>query len=208
MAKVIIELFCADGIQEEELNRWKRWIRDRTKAAIFDNRVAGEANVDEHLVGVIADTHGLIRPEALVALNKSALIVHAGDIGDLCVLESLRAIAPLVAVRGNIDKGEWAQDLPESEIVEVAKTWLCVIHDINNLDLDPVAAGFSAVISGHSHRPSIQTRNGVLLINPGSAGPRRFNLPVSVALIEVKGGKVEPRLIELEVPTGVRAERH
>ena len=149
-------------------------------------------------IGVIADTHGLMRPEALEALQGSELIVHAGDIGSPRILEDLRTIAPVVAVRGNIDKEHWAQTLPEREAIECAGISLYVIHDIKELDLDPAAAGFSAVISGHSHRPSIRHRSGVLLLNPGSAGPRRFNLPVSVALIEVQGGIVEPRLIELK----------
>ncbi len=153
--------------------------------------------MEEHLIGVISDTHGLMRPEALEALAGSELIVHAGDIGKPQVLESLRAIAPVVAVRGNIDKGEWAQALPKFEIAEVARNLLYVVHDLNELDLDPGAAGFSAVVSGHSHQPSIRYRKGVLLLNPGSAGPRRFNLPVSVALIYVKDGKLEPRLIDL-----------
>jgi hypothetical protein len=155
--------------------------------------------LDRHLIGVIADTHGLIRPEALEALKDSNLIVHAGDIGNPLVLESLRAIAPVVAVRGNMDKGQWEQSLPNFEIIQFAQTWLYVIHDLMDLDLDPVAAGFSAVISGHSHRPSFQSRNGVLMLNPGSAGPRRFKLPVSVALIYVKDGILEPQIIELAI---------
>jgi uncharacterized protein len=160
--------------------------------------------VDRHLIGVIADTHGLIRPEALEALKDSELIVHAGDIGNPQVIESLRTIAPVVAVRGNTDKGEWAHSLPKYEIIQVAQSWLYVIHDQGDLDLDPAAAGFSAVICGHSHDPSIRVRNGVLLLNPGSAGPRRFDLPVSVALINLKDGILEPRLIELAIPTGVK----
>jgi hypothetical protein len=153
--------------------------------------------MDKQLIGVISDTHGLIRPEALETLKDSNLIVHAGDIGKPHVLESLRAIAPVVAVRGNLDIGPWAQSLPKFEIFQVAQTWLYVIHDLDDLDLDPVAAGFSVVISGHSHRPSCQSRNGVLMLNPGSAGPRRFELPVSVALIYVKDGILEPQIIEL-----------
>jgi putative phosphoesterase len=162
--------------------------------------------VDRKIIGVIADTHGLIRPEALEALKESELIVHAGDIGNPRVLESLRTIAPVVAVRGNTDMGHWAHSLPEYEIIQVAQIWLYVIHDLNDLALDPAAAGFSAVICGHSHDPSIQIRNGVLLLNPGSAGPRRFDLPVSVALIYLKDGIVEPRLIELAIPTGAKTK--
>ncbi|KJR97914.1 MAG: phosphodiesterase [Desulfobulbaceae bacterium BRH_c16a] len=155
--------------------------------------------MDKQLIGVISDTHGLVRKEALQALKGSTLIIHAGDIGSPQVLESLRSIAPVVAVRGNIDKGQWAQALPKWEVVEIAGISLYVIHDLNDLDLDPAAAGFSAVISGHSHRPSIQTLNDILLLNPGSAGPRRFTLPVSAALIYVKNGMLEPQLIELAV---------
>ena len=153
--------------------------------------------MERHRIGIIADTHGLMRPEALKALQDSELIIHAGDIGNPQIMEELRTIAPVVAVRGNIDKEHWAQALPERETIAWAGISLYVIHDIKELDLDPAAAGFSAVISGHSHRPSIRHRNGVLLINPGSAGPRRFTLPVSVALIEVQDGEIEARLIEL-----------
>ena len=158
--------------------------------------------MDRILIGVIADTHGLIRPEAFEALKDSDLIVHAGDIGKPHVLDSLRAIAPVVAVRGNMDKEEWAQVLPKFEIVEVAHSFLYVIHDLNKLDLDPGEAGFSAIISGHSHKPSIRNQKGVLMLNPGSAGPQRFNLPVSVALIYVKNGRLEPKLVELAVGAG------
>jgi putative phosphoesterase len=155
--------------------------------------------VDRLLIGVIAGTHGLIRQEAFEALKDSDLVVHAGDIGTPHVLDSLRAIAPVVAMRGNIDREEWAQALPKFEIVEVAHVFLYVIHDLNELELDPGAAGFSAIISGHSHKPSIRNQKGVLMLNPGSAGPRRFNSPVSVALIYVKNGRLEPKLIELPV---------
>ena len=154
--------------------------------------------MDRHLIGVIADTHGLMRPEAIEALKGAELIIHAGDIGSPQVLESLRAIAPVVAVRGNIDKGQWAKDLPRWEVVEIVQRRFYVLHDLNELDLDPAAGGFSAIISGHSHRPSIQTRKDVLLLNPGSAGPWRFNLPVSVALIYVKDGMLEAQVIELK----------
>jgi putative phosphoesterase len=159
---------------------------------------------DAKLIGVIADTHGLLRPEAVEALQGADLIVHAGDIGNQRVLEGLRAIAPVVAVRGNIDEPWWAQSLPETEMIQVAKSWLYVIHDLDDLDLDPVAAGISAVIYGHSHHPSIRMRRGVLLLNPGSAGPRRFELPVSVALIRVENGLLDPRLIELAIASVVR----
>jgi putative phosphoesterase len=137
------------------------------------------------VVGVIADTHGLLRPEALAALRGSDLIVHAGDVGAPEVLAGLRTVAPVTAVRGNNDRGEWARTLSESEAVEVAGRWLYVLHDVHALDLDPAAAGFAAVIAGHSHRPLVEERRGVLFVNPGSAGPRRFTLPVAVARLRV-----------------------
>jgi putative phosphoesterase len=160
--------------------------------------------VDRKIIGVIADTHGLIRQEALEALKESELIVHAGDIGNPQVIESLQKIAPVVAVRGNMDGGHWAESLPKYEIIQIAQSLLYVIHDLNELDLDPLAAGISAIICGHSHRPAMQLRNGVLLLNPGSAGPRRFELPVSVAMIYLKDGILEPRLIELAIAAGVK----
>jgi putative phosphoesterase len=151
----------------------------------------------EHSIGIISDTHGLLRPQALTALAGSHLIIHAGDVGKAEILPALRAIAPLYAVRGNVDKGEWAKTLPKTEVVEVAGLFLYVLHDVNELDLDPAAAGFAAVISGHSHRPSIEKRNGVLYLNPGSAGPRRFNLPVTVARLHLQGQNLEAELVEL-----------
>lgn len=157
---------------------------------------------DKAFVGVISDTHGLMRPEALEALRGSELIVHAGDVDDPRVLERLRTMAPVVAVRGNVDGGPWARYLPRTEAVEVSGTWLYVIHDLNELDLDPVAAGFSAVINGHSHRPSIRMHRGVMLLNPGSAGPRRFSLPVSVARLQVTEGNVSARIVKLRLGMG------
>ena len=154
---------------------------------------------DVHVLGVISDTHGLMRPEAIRALDGVEMIIHAGDIGAPEVLQALHAIAPVVAVRGNNDKGEWAQALPETEVIEVGGVALYVLHDAKALDLDPAAAGFHAVISGHSHRPAVAKRQGVLFLNPGSAGPRRFTLPVSVARLTVRGGVIDAQLIELEV---------
>lgn len=150
-------------------------------------------------IGVISDTHGLMRPEALVELNGSRLILHAGDIGSASVLEALRAIAPVVAVRGNCDKGPWAQDLHEVEVVEESACLIYLLHDLHSLDLDPAAAGFRIVISGHSHKPSQQERNGVLYLNPGSAGPRRFKLPVTVARLRLDSAHVGVEIIELSV---------
>ncbi len=154
-------------------------------------------SIDDYLVGVISDTHGLLRPEAIKALESTDLIIHAGDIGKLEVLEALRAISPVYAVRGNMDVGEWARDLPETEVVEIGELSLYVLHDADELDLDPVAAGFSAVISGHTHRASIDRRSGVLFLNPGTAGP--FRSPVTVALLHLRGSSLEAELVELDL---------
>jgi len=148
---------------------------------------------------VIADTHGLLRPEAAVALASSELIIHAGDVGSAEVLDKLREIAPVVAVRGNIDKGPWAVTLPATEIVEIGGVFLYILHDLRELDLDPAAAKFHGVIAGHSHRPRVEDRNGVMFLNPGSAGPRRFTLPVAVARLHVCGERVRAEIVELEV---------
>src|SRR5262245_61416804 len=139
------------------------------------------------IVGVISDTHGMVRPEVIAALQGSTLIVHAGDVGGADVLEPLRAIAPTIAVRGNVDRGDWAESLPLSEVVGVGDIRLYVLHQLAALDLDPKAAGFAAVIFGHSHQPSSEMRDGVLFLNPGSAGPRRFTLPVSIARLRIAG---------------------
>ncbi len=151
-----------------------------------------------HLIGVVSDTHGLVRPEVLKAFEGVKLIIHAGDIGKPENLESLRTVAPVVAVRGNVDKGKWAGGLPEKEVVEVEDVSLYVLHDLSELDLDPAAAGFGAVISGHAHWPSIGERSGVLYLNPGSAGPRRFTFPVSVVLLHIRGASLDAQLVELE----------
>jgi uncharacterized protein len=149
------------------------------------------------LIGVISDTHGLMREEALDALQGSQLIIHAGDVGDPKVLEALRTVAPVVAIRGNIDKGEWANELPDSEWVEAGDASIYVLHDVSQLDLDPVTAGLQAVICGHSHKPSIRTQDGVLYLNPGAAGPRRFKLPVTVAKLHVVGKQLRAERIDL-----------
>jgi hypothetical protein len=146
-------------------------------------------------VGVIADTHGLLRPEARAALAGCDAILHAGDIGKLEVLEELRSIAPVTAIRGNVDG--WATGLPDTEVVEIEGRLLYVLHDVHELDLDPKAAGFSVVVSGHSHRPKIREEGGVLYLNPGSAGPRRFSLPVTVAILEVSAERLEARIVEV-----------
>ena len=148
-------------------------------------------------IGVISDTHGLLRPEALSFLQGSDAIVHAGDIGGAAVLEALAGIAPLTAVRGNNDAGRWADALPPTALLRVDEVPLHVLHDLSALDIDPRAAGVRVVVAGHSHRPRIEERDGVLYLNPGSAGPRRFRLPVSVAELIVDGASVTPRLVEL-----------
>jgi uncharacterized protein len=132
------------------------------------------------IIGVISDTHGLLRPEALAALQESDYIIHAGDIGDLQILDKLAAIAPVTAVRGNVDHGEWAQKIPVTNVLEIGEISIFVLHNLQELDLNPAAAKFAAVVYGHSHVPKEEWKNGVLYFNPGSAGPRRFNLPVSV----------------------------
>jgi len=149
-------------------------------------------------VGLVSDTHGVLRPEALAALAGVDLIVHAGDVGSVTVLARLRELAPLVAVRGNNDHGPWARALPATEVVEIDAALLYVVHDVAELDLDPAAAGFHAVVSGHSHRPSVERRDGVLFVNPGSIGPRRFTLPISLALLRVDGAELDVRTVELE----------
>lgn len=150
-------------------------------------------------IGLISDTHGLVRPEALDFLRGCELIVHAGDIHGPGVLEKLSALAPVVAIRGNHDKGDWATDLQETELVEVAGIFIYVIHNLAELDLDPVAAGIDVVVSGHTHAPRIETRDGVLYVNPGSAGPRRFTLPIALAQLRIVDGVVSAHTVELTV---------
>jgi putative phosphoesterase len=137
------------------------------------------------IVGVISDTHGLLRPEAVEFLRGSEHIIHAGDIGSPEIIPALEKIAPVTAIRGNVDVQPWARRFAEIEVVELAGLHIYVIHDANALDLNPRAAGFAAVISGHSHKPGQSTKNGVLYFNPGSAGPRRFSLPISIGRLEI-----------------------
>ena len=151
------------------------------------------------ILGVISDTHGPLRPQAFDALQDSDHILHAGDIGDPEILTRLRAIAPVTAVRGNIDRGEWAQKLPLTEVFSAADTSIYLLHKIDDLDLKPEVSGFAAVIYGHSHVPKIETRNGVLYFNPGSAGPRRFKLPVSVGKLILENGEVKAEIIHLAI---------
>ncbi|MFI4980331.1 MAG: metallophosphoesterase family protein [Nevskiales bacterium] len=148
-------------------------------------------------VGLISDTHGLLRPEALRAMRGSDYIVHAGDIGDPAILEQLERIAPVTAVRGNNDKGAEYKRIAQAEVLQAGEVLIYVIHDLNELDLDPAAAEFQVVVSGHSHRPSSRERDGVLYINPGSAGPRRFSLPISAAVLRIGGKTIEAELLDL-----------
>jgi uncharacterized protein len=150
-------------------------------------------------LGVIADTHGLLRPEALAALEGSDLIIHAGDVGKPDVLSALERVAPVHAIRGNIDKAAWADHLPERREVQTGDLRVWVLHDLHQLALDPEAEGYRAVISGHSHQPKITQNGGVLYLNPGSAGPRRFRLPVTVVRCEVNNGEIRAELVELDV---------
>jgi putative phosphoesterase len=150
-------------------------------------------------IGVISDTHGLLRPEAIAALRDSDRILHAGDVGDPDILDRLREIAPVTAIRGNIDREPWAQRLPETEVLEVEGVSIYMLHDLAQLDLKPEASGFRVVVYGHSHRSKIEEKNGVLYFNPGSAGPRRFQLPVSVGLMEIHAETVQAHLIDLEI---------
>jgi uncharacterized protein len=149
-------------------------------------------------VGIISDTHGLLRPEATAFLNGSDFIVHSGDIGGVSILEGLAAIAPVTAVRGNNDAGAWAKDVPEFEVLQAGEILVYVLHDLSELELDREAAGFRIVVSGHSHRPSIEERGRVLYVNPGSAGPRRFKLPIAAAELQIVGSSVRVRVVELE----------
>ena len=149
------------------------------------------------LIGVISDTHGLLRPEALAALRGSEHILHAGDVGAPEILETLATIAPLTAIRGNIDRAPWARKMAETEVLEIGGISIYVLHDLGRLDLKPGAAGFPVVVSGHSHVPKQETRDGVLYFNPGSAGPRRFKLPVSVGRLTVEGANVRGEIVTI-----------
>jgi uncharacterized protein len=157
-------------------------------------------------IGVISDTHGLLRPEALAALHGSDHIIHAGDIGDPKILGQLEAIAPVTAVRGNVDREPGTRSLPATNVLQVGSVTIYVLHILEELDLNPEAAGFAAVIYGHSHEPHQETKNGVLYFNPGSAGPRRFHLPVSVGKLHIRGSKVRGEIVELA--TGTVSREH
>src|SRR5438093_3831659 len=154
---------------------------------------------NKKVIGIISDTHGLLRPEVLQAFKGVGLILHAGDIGGPEVLEGLRTLAPVVAVRGNNDKGDWANRIPEFQLVHAGSFSIYMLHDVKQMKLQPPAVNFHVVISGHSHRPSIHRREGILFLNPGSAGPRRFKLPISIARLIIQGSTARAGLIELPV---------
>ncbi|HEY2232743.1 MAG TPA: metallophosphoesterase family protein [Candidatus Angelobacter sp.] len=149
------------------------------------------------IVGIISDTHGLLRPEAVELLRGSEHIIHAGDIGAPEIIPELEKIAPVTAIRGNVDTQAWGRKYAETEVVELGGVFLYVIHDANAIDLNPKAAGFAAVISGHSHKPKQEVKDGVLYFNPGSAGPRRFKLPISVGRLVIMEGKVSGEILEI-----------
>lgn len=150
------------------------------------------------IIGVISDTHGLLRPQAIEALRGSEQIIHAGDVGNPAILDRLSAIAPVTAVCGNVDVGGWARKLPQTNVLEIEGITIYALHILDQLDLNPEAAGFSAVIYGHTHEPHIETKNGVLYFNPGSAGPRRFDLPVSVGRLSLQDGRITADIVELQ----------
>jgi putative phosphoesterase len=151
----------------------------------------------KYLVGVISDTHGLVRPEALAALQGVSVIIHAGDVGTPEVLQQLETVAPVVAVRGNTDRDTWAHRLPATEVVEIGLVSIYVLHNVSELDMDPVAAGFNVIVCGHSHQPLIVRRNGVLYVNPGSAGARRLKTTPSLALMTIEGRSITEKIIGL-----------
>jgi uncharacterized protein len=153
----------------------------------------------EVALGVISDTHGLLRPEAVDVLRGSDLILHAGDVGSIDILEELRRIAPVKAVRGNIDTSPWCATLPQTEVIETGGLSLYMLHDLKQLDLNPSAAGFAAVICGHSHAPLNESRNGVLYFNPASAGPRRFKLPICAGRLHIRDGSISGEILELHL---------
>ena len=158
-------------------------------------------------IGVISDTHGLLRPDAIAFLRGSDRIIHAGDIGSEAILAELRTLAPITAVRGNNDTGAWAAGLPETALLATGGIRIYVVHDLARLHIDPVAAGVSVVVSGHSHQPQLRERAGTYFLNPGSAGPRRFRLPIALAEIRTDGRSITPRILELATPTVRPRER-
>ncbi len=158
-------------------------------------------------IGVLSDTHGLLRPEVLTALQGVDHLLHAGDVGDPQILDRLRAFAPLTAIRGNVDHSGACAELPATEAVELGGSLLYLVHSLADLDLKPEAAGIAAVIYGHSHKPLIEWKSGVLYLNPGSAGPRRFSLPITVAVLDVHPAGLASRILPLDIPSRVGASR-
>ena len=152
----------------------------------------------DYKIGVISDTHGLVRKSVLKSFKGVDLIVHAGDVGEPKVLDTLQTVAKVHPVRGNVDGGKWTNNLPLTEVVEVGQVYLYVLHDLDSLELDPAAAGFNAVISGHSHIPKVENRDDILYLNPGSAGPKRFDYPISIAFLYIKGTSIETEIVELK----------
>jgi uncharacterized protein len=152
----------------------------------------------DYKIGIISDTHGLIRKSVLKSFKDVDLIVHAGDVGKPEVLETLQNIAKVYPVRGNVDGGKWTDSLPLTDVVQVGQIYLYVLHDLDSLDLDPVTAGFNVVISGHSHIPKIEKKDDILFLNPGSAGPKRFDYPISIAFLYIKGTSIETEIVELK----------
>ncbi len=150
-------------------------------------------------IGILSDTHGLVRPEVEALLSGCNQILHAGDIGDRHVLNRLERIAPVVAVRGNMDTGSWSHPLPVKEMVAIEGIFFYILHDLQHLDVEPLAAGIQVVVSGHTHQPELFQKQGVTYLNPGSAGHRRFNYPVSVAIVRIENGTVIPRIIEIDL---------
>jgi uncharacterized protein len=152
-------------------------------------------------IGVLSDTHGLLRADARAFLMGCDTIIHGGDIGSADILEQLASLAPLIAVKGNNDKQPWAAHLPETDLVRLGGAYVYVLHDLNQLDIEPVSAGVQAVITGHSHKPRIFEREGVSYLNPGSCGPKRFNLPISIGEMIIRGSTIQARTVELKDPT-------
>jgi len=193
------------------IDQEREWTRDRRPLARFLHELprrrfslAGSSSplssmgqMSTVVIGVISDTHGVLRPEALAALADSDCIIHAGDVGDPGILDKLNQLAPVTAVRGNVDHGQWATRLPPTNTLEVGQVLLYVLHNVHELDLKPEAAGFSAVIYGHSHVPKQEMRNGVLYFNPGSAGPRRFRLPVTVGKLWLRAQRLTAEILNL-----------
>jgi putative phosphoesterase len=176
----------------------------RNQASLAGKNPGNSAGKHPQKIGLISDTHGLLRAEALEALRGSDLIIHAGDVGDPKILEALRQIAPVVAVRGNVDTAEWANSLPETAVAKAGAVQIYVLHDANAVDLDAKAAGFHIVVSGHSHKPGRSERDGVIYINPGSAGPQRFNLPITAALLDLGVTPWGVEFVDLSARGGVK----